>query len=77
MDRNELRRTKQKLKLLEEGEGVYGLLIDALRCFDVEINEFEASPLNYVPYIDCVRDRYRKIIEDNTPPVDGQLNLEF
>lgn len=63
---NEVRRLKQKIKVLEQEElPVKQVCIDLLRLFDKEVNEIEVLDSNYEYYVKKLLMNYKKQLENN------------
>lgn len=63
---NEVRRLKQKIKILEQEElPVKQVCIDLLRLFDLEVNEIEVLDSNYEYYVRKLLMNYKKQLENN------------
>lgn len=63
---NEVRRLKQKIKVLEQEElPVKQVCIDLLRLFDLEVNEIEVLDSNYEYYVRKLLMNYKKQLENN------------
>lgn len=63
---NEVRRLKQKIKVLEQEElPVKQVCIDLLRLFDLEVNEIEVLDSNYEYYVTKLLMNYKKQLENN------------